>query len=269
LGAPVEFWTAAQIKQKYGRLTEMVGGGWLNVRPGEFTDDTQMMLCVAGGLIENPPDPVEAVGRRFMDWYDNKPKDIGSATRAALVAHDAGVAWDKCGGEQAEGNGCLMRTLPISFVYQESMPVWETSKKVAAMTHKATAALEACAFYNWLVAFNLLTGHRKYQNYGHQEIGLSLYPGVEPMEPTGRCLNTLHNALWAFLTTDTFEDAVVAVVNLGGDADTAGAVCGGLAGTYYGYGGIPKRWLDVLEKKDELEEAATGLLVTRNCVEQM
>ena len=85
LGAPLEFMTAEEILSKYGApVREMVGGGWLSVVPGEVTDDTQMTLAVAEGIIENPENPIPAVGRRFIDWHDSAPKDIGNTCRDAI-----------------------------------------------------------------------------------------------------------------------------------------------------------------------------------------
>ncbi len=268
LGAPVEFMSASEIKQQHGYLTEMVGGGWLHLRSGETTDDTAMMLCVARGLIESPMDPVEAIGRRFMTWYRSKPKDIGAATASALRAHDNGVEWEKAGGEEAEGNGCLMRTLPVSYVHRPTVTIWRAAGRIAAMTHKARAAMEACAYYNMLVAF-MLEGVDKGTSWMIPGTSHPVDLGSVPMEPTGRCLNTLHNAIWGFLQTSIFEDALTAVVNLGGDADTAGAVIGGLAGTYYGYESIPGRWLKALDGKDQLDEVVSGLLRVRQEVERI
>ena len=73
MGGPLEFLDANEIKMRYGQVREMIGGGWLNLKPGEVTDDTQMTLCVAEGILENPNDPVQTIGRRFIEWYGSKP----------------------------------------------------------------------------------------------------------------------------------------------------------------------------------------------------
>ena len=54
--------------------------------------------------------------------------------------------------------------------------------------------------------------------------------------------STLEAALWAFNTTESFEEGMIAAVNLGGDSDSIGAVYGQIAGAYYGFGAIPERW---------------------------
>lgn len=78
MGAPLEFMSKDEIARAHGRVTEMIGGGWLNVEPGEITDDTQMTLAVAEGIIENPDDPVKGIGNRFIEWAKSGPKDIGT-----------------------------------------------------------------------------------------------------------------------------------------------------------------------------------------------
>ncbi len=106
LGGPLEFMNAEQIKQKYGgRVTEMVGGGWLSLTPGETTDDTAMTLAVCEGIMENPTAPIEPVGRRFIEWVNTAPKDIGmTCARSVATAREniaAGMAeemaWEKAG----------------------------------------------------------------------------------------------------------------------------------------------------------------------------
>ena len=79
LGGPVEFMDPESIARKYGRVSSMIGGGWLSLAPGEITDDTQMTLCVAEGIVENPTAPIEAIGRLFIQWANSGPKDIGGA----------------------------------------------------------------------------------------------------------------------------------------------------------------------------------------------
>jgi ADP-ribosyl-[dinitrogen reductase] hydrolase len=260
LGAPVEFMTRDSIIQLYsGPLTEMVGG-WLNTNPGGITDDTEMMLCVAHGLIENPLSPRDAVGQRFMDWYHSSPMDIGNDTAAALLIYDQFQDWDRAGRPAATGNGCLMRTLPISFAYVGSAEILAKSILIAEMTHKSAIAAKCCAYYNFFVSRLLDSDRRKPSGLSNSAINLQVDEDSLSLKPTGHVFNTLYNALWAFLRTDTFEDAVVSAVNLGGDADTNGAVAGGIAGTYYGFDAIPKRWLAVLKRKVELEEVTSGLI---------
>lgn len=81
----------------------------------------------------------------------------------------------------------------------------------------------------------------------------------EELSASGYVLHTLESALWCFLNTDSYKDAVLRAVNLGLDTDTTGAVTGGLAGLYYGYNAIPDKWIDVLARKEDIEELARKL----------
>ena len=73
-------------------------------------------------------------------------------------------------------------------------------------------------------------------------------------------IHTLEAALWAFHTTDTFRDGALAVVNLGEDADSTGAVYGQIAGAYYGEAGIPAEWREKLAMRELIEQRAEQLL---------
>ncbi len=74
---------------------------------------------------------------------------------------------------------------------------------------------------------------------------------------TGYVIDTLEAAVWCLITTQSFEECLLKAVNLGDDADTTGAVAGGLAGLYYGYDAIPREWLAVLQKREWVEELCT------------
>ena len=127
LGAPLEFLNASQILERHGKpVAEMVGGGWLSVLPGEVTDDTQMTLAVAEGILrahETGADMVECVGGMFLRWYATRPRDVGQTCAMVLDALSGSderteSAWhaaarnlfDQLRGRTA-GNGALMRTV--------------------------------------------------------------------------------------------------------------------------------------------------------------
>ena len=121
LGAPAEFMSAEEIKREHGTIRRMIGGGWLNVKPGEVTDDTQMTLAVAKGICENPDSPIEAIGRHFVRWAQSGPKDIGNTCHASILTatrlandarspstrnwFDASLATHNAFGGQSAGNG--------------------------------------------------------------------------------------------------------------------------------------------------------------------
>lgn len=290
LGATLEQMTQEDILEIYGRHTEITGGGWLSLKPGEFTDDTRMTLAVAQGLITNSGDPQHEIGIKFIEWFNTKPKDIGTTTRIALCSFIETGSWSKSAAKTREllnnrvcGNGCLMRTLPITFAYLNDLPRMSLiSRQTAAMTHPDIEAELCCAFYNRFAAF-LVDGEDKRKAFdralndlkpiltspGERDLYMLLSSApflcLSGLRSSGYVIDTLIASIVAFLQFDSFEEIVVEAVNLGGDADTLGATAGGLAGTYYGFGAIPQRWLDRLQEKEILEEAVQGLSRLAGC----
>lgn len=256
LGAPLEFMTTEEILAKYGApVRDMVGGGWLSVVPGEVTDDTQMTLAVAEGIIENPENPIPAVGRRFIDWHDSAPKDIGNTCRDAIqsakrllrTGTDASEAWSCAGQEVAErsagrnaGNGALMRTIYPALYYSEDAAI-EWAIRIGAMTHRNENSDKYCKMYTQLVSNALKNGEKTL------DLIRSMAETLPEFPPTGWVVGSFCCSIHALANTTSFEDAVVHAVNLGGDADTIGAITGGLAGAIYGYSNIPARWVAHLE----------------------
>lgn len=292
LGGPAELMSAAEIQEKYGVLKEMTGGGWLNLEPGEYTDDTQMIIAVAKGILANPYSPVEEVGRAFIRWYQSRPKDIGNTTLMSFRNYLLLGNWTEAAKLTAktlnklDSNGGLMRTLPVTFGYwgnPSAMARW--SARICTMTHYSQEGVTCCIFYNLLVylAGQGKTSKREMITSALHETDrfckmLEIHPtrffwhiiqhiqkGAPAVIPRGNALDTLAASLQSFLNTDNFEDALVAAVNRGDDTDTAGTVTGGLAGAYYGYTAIPSRWLAALKKTaviDEIIEDFCRLLET-------
>lgn len=262
LGAPLEFMSAEEIRMKYaGEVREMIGGGWLNLKPGEITDDTEMTLAVAEGIAETPHNPIQTIGRRFIEWYDSNPKDIGNCCRAVITYAKANVVNDttnwfeaaqrvheKTGGQTA-GNGALMRTIYPALWYGKSG--YKTAKRIGRMTHVHKHSRIAVVAYTKAVAD--IIEHDNSVEWGKERINRHMNSVCEiidesKLRPDGYVLNSLVCALNAIRDTGSFEDALVQAVNLGGDADTIGAITGGLAGALYGAKSIPQRWLDVLDE---------------------
>ncbi|MBQ9169147.1 MAG: ADP-ribosylglycohydrolase family protein, partial [Oscillospiraceae bacterium] len=262
LGAPLEFMSADAIQKQHGRVTEMISGGWLNVEPGEVTDDTQMTMAVARGIVEDPEDPVHAIGQNFIEWFESGPKDVGGTCAAAIAEAMSRNAeteeeWKLVGAHvnlimigRTGGNGALMRTIYPAVYYAARHQRHKMTRGIAKMTHAASESTEICEIYADAVHAAVFGGHpicsipaRYYK------------PGAEP---TGYVVNTWSNVIEAILSTETFEEAVIEAVNRGGDADTIGAIAGGLAGAYYGYTSIPDRWLDALDPnlRNELDKLA-------------
>lgn len=278
LGATLEFMRRATIRREYPNgHREIVGGGPFRFPAGSWTDDTDMALAVARGIIEAPADPVGAVGRHFMAWYHGGPPDVGTTCRLALSAFDRTGSWDLVSaeverslGERAGGNGALMRTLPTALAYGHEV---EQALRIARMTHPHPESDAAVAVYHRMIDA-LLGGAAKQEAL---QAGMALAGplaerlasiGQRPeaeVSSSGYVVHTLEAAIWSFLRTNSLEECLVTAVNLGDDADTVGAVAGGLAGAAYGPAAVPRRWSVALGGRSELEQVAEGLsLVYKN-----
>ena len=289
LGATLEFMNREEIYQKYGVFRDITGGGWLNLEPGECTDDTAMTLAVAIGILDNPNNPHRAVGHHFVRWYDTNPRDIGNIIKTSIYNFKKCDSWAEASqkthikmSNRSAGNGSLMRTLPVSLAYRhDKEKMCRISAQISHMTHYDQQSAAACIFYNLLVLSALEENHDKAEmistaiteakaycstnlpplpNRFWQDIALSISLRKKQIWASGFVLDSLIAVLWAFYNSYDFESAVIEAVNLGDDADTVGAICGGLAGCFYGYSAIPDRWAEILKIKDTLEKTAHNLL---------
>lgn len=275
LGAPLEFLSREEIVNRYGEVREMLGGGWLETKPGEYTDDTQMALAIARSIVERGRVEPSDIASRFVEWFDGRPKDIGNTTVRALRLLKSGVPWDRAGqqaldelGGSAPSNGSLMRCAPIALLCRNDRAALRRSNiDVSRITHADPLACWSCVALNQAIAALLSGSDDAFQEASEvddarvsQAISESIASTRDEVKSGGYVLATLGAACWAFWNHDAFEEVVVAAVNLGGDADTVGAVAGALAGARYGASAIPGRWLNVLQGREELIELADRLL---------
>lgn len=282
LGVPVEF-----RKRGSFHVDGMTGYGTFNVPPGTWSDDTSMTLALADAL--RPEDiNLEGIADRFIQWRDNakftphgQTFDVGNATNRAIDRLSRGVSPERSGGreERDNGNGSLMRVAPLVF-YMFNKPArerFEITRKVSAITHAHPIAVTACIIFIELL--NLLSrGRSKEAAYTELKAGIAynrklLDQGAlakfdrilngdiarleeKDIKSGGYVVDTLEAAIWAFLTTENYRNAILKAVNLGDDADTVGSVTGALAGLYYGLKDIPGEWLDKLARREEIREIA-------------
>lgn len=255
LGGPLEFMSEDDIRKKHGTVREMIGGGWLNLEPGEVTDDTQMTMAVARGIVEDPVDPVPEIGKNFIQWMKSGPKDIGGACGGS-IRNALRIGGDKPTAEEwknaaeayqlqvavpVEGNGALMRTIYPAIYYHNQDIREEKVRDIAQMTHMGEMSTTICVEYANVVHAAL---------HGADPAGfINKWHYREGARPTGYVVDSWSNAIEAVLGTESFEEAVIKAVNRGGDADTIGAITGGLAGAMYGYQAIPQRWKDSLDRE--------------------
>ncbi|MFF4348992.1 ADP-ribosylglycohydrolase family protein [Streptomyces sp. NPDC001530] len=264
LGAPFEFGPEGAFTARFpapGYGGEMCGGGGWD--PGEATDDTQMAVLVGESLLEHGGLELPDIFRRFQQWAASEPKDMGLQTEAVLTSGDP---WDLAAAihyqesQRAAGNGSLMRaaTSAVCFAPHGRDATVAAARRIAALTHGDRAAWEGTALFHELVRVALqggdpLTAIPEALDAVHPDhrarYTTVLAPDWHPDQATefnGAVWPCLGSAAWALRTTDSYEDAVRAAIDLGGDTDTVAAVTGGLAGAVYGASAIPGRWTELL-----------------------
>lgn len=288
LGVPLEF----QPPGTFEPVTDMVGGGVFDLKPGEWTDDTSTALCLAQSLIEmkgfDPEDQINKYLRWHHEGYlsvNGSCFDIGNTTRKALRRYErTGEPFSGPDHERSAGNGSLMRLAPVPLFYfsNPSLAI-EFAGDSSRTTHQHPLAIDACRYAAGLIV-GAVNGEsketilsRRYSpipGYWDEnmlegeidEIACGSYKNRNPPEINGKgfVVRSLEAALWAFHNTESFEEGCLKAVNLGDDADTVGAIYGQIAGAYYGESGIPEEWLNKLAKFDFISDLADKLIETSN-----
>jgi ADP-ribosyl-[dinitrogen reductase] hydrolase len=278
LGAPAEFLTADQVVEKYGVITEMIGGGVYDVAPGEVTDAAEMMLCLGRSLADRGDFDPEDVIARLAVWLEGQPRHVSLTVRAALISYRSGTHWDVASrrafeilGGPTAGNGSLIRCAPVGLLYRGDASMRrEVSHRASTLTHFDRLAGWSCAAFNDLITAALRGELRDEvpaiaRTYDDEDKRVAAVlretpdAEVEEIVSSSFVLDTLQTALWTVLHAADLEHAVTIAVNMGNDATAVGAVTGALAGAVYGESGIPSRWLDVLAVRDDVVEIAERL----------
>ena len=266
LGATVEFMTASEIAAKYGTFQDIIGGGWLRLKPGQVTDDTEMALCIARAIIHNQGWSVTAVADNFAAWLKSRPVDCGDTCRKGIRAYLLHGRLEAPPNEWDAGNGAAMRLLPAALF---SLPDGELLKKYvleqAHITHNNPVSDAACLCLGQLIHM-ALCGAEKSRLRRHVDGLVARFPtfAFEPYRglATGYVVDTMQTVFHWFFRGKSFEECLVGTVNQGADADTTGAICGMLAGAYYGMDAIPRRWIKKIDGKvlDDVQSSALKLV---------
>ncbi|MBQ9941989.1 MAG: ADP-ribosylglycohydrolase family protein [Christensenellaceae bacterium] len=286
LGVPVEFKSRAQLDAQPVR--GMLGHGTHDQPAGTWSDDTTMALCTMEAITKD--EGTAGAMQRFCRWVQEgymtahgQLFDIGMATRKAIMLYmQVGLSPEECGGRAANenGNGSLMRILPLAYVLAQSRDkdgVMGLIHAHSCLTHAHPRSQMACGIY-CQVAARLILGsagreaveaglERARRYYGQKsefagematfaDLTLAGLQSAarEDIQSSGYVVHTLKAALWCLLHTQSYGECVLAAVNLGEDTDTTAAVAGGLAGLLYGTGGIEQEWLDTLAAREDIEE---------------
>ena len=262
LGAPLEFHPA---RPREAWATEITGGGDFKWRPGAATDDTDLTLAVLRSISARNQFSVGRLKEELLRWYESKPVDIGNTTKRSLARLHEGVPIEESGvgGQDTQTNGSLMRCAPLALLSLRDEELRPIVKLQTASTH----AHPRCVLSDWILVSalrKLLAGGTRHEAYlcalgiakedpaVHE--ALAKVPTIpwEDLATGGNVVETLTAGFWGLLRAETLEDALVQVVNRGADSDTCAAVTGALWGAHAGSSAIPARWLEKLERADEL-----------------
>jgi len=252
LGAPVEFMTRGEIRDKYGVLKEMVGGGWLRLKPGQVTDDTEMSLCLARAIAGTATWSLTGVADNLAGWLRSKPIDVGDTCRRGIRNYMLHGTMETPPNPWDGGNGAAMRNLPVGlFTLGDPSLLENYTLQQAHLTHNHPFS-DAASIYLGRLLHLALTGRSMQRMRREVAQLLAQYPtfGFDPYKglATGYVVDTMQTVFHCFFRSLSFEGCVVETVNQGGDADTTGAIAGALAGAYYGEESIPARWRKKLNK---------------------
>lgn len=265
LGATVEFMTPREITARHGGpLQEIVGGGWLNLKAGQVTDDTTMSLALGEGLLaarhRGPSFDTREIAESFVRWWRGKPVDCGNTCRRGVMRYLGDGSLEGPLNEGDGGNGALMRNLPAALVTLGRPEALRTlSLAQARITHHHPLSDAATLAFGEMVHVLLSQPEPQLAVPACRAIAdrlVAAHP-VFRFEPykgqaTGYVVDTVQTVLHHFFRTSDFEQAVIGAVNEGADADTNGALVGMLAGALCGAQALPRRWLNKLDRSVRL-----------------
>lgn len=295
IGVPVEFKSREYLKSR--PVLGLSGYGTHNQKLGTWSDDTSLSLCLADSL--NHGLDYDDIMNRFSLWLSRgeytasgEVFDVGISTKKAIKCYQSGGAPLSCGGsnENDNGNGSLMRILPLLFYlqalygidFQENDEAFEIIHNVSSLTHAHNRSRIGCGIYLSVAAmllgnmdlksaidlgiYKALDYYGRYKDYKNE---LKHYSRLSDnsffslteseIKSSGYVVDTLEAAIWCLGNSSTYQECVLKAVNLGNDTDTVAAVAGGFAGLYYGYDCIPKNWIEQIVNLDYVEEIANRL----------
>ena len=277
LGVPVEF-VPRKVLQEFP-VEDFVGGGKHNVPTGFWSDDSSTMLCLIETFNEAGLD-FELYCKKLLDWLYNgymtpngKPFGLGRTTIFGLNKVKKGVSFLHSGetSEQSNGNGSLMRILPLVFILQDDEYKFKIVEICSGITHAHQISKIACAIYVEYFQQLIKTNHKIIAYENMQKIITDYYKDnqfisafddilkgkiyekpVDELSGLGYVVSTLETVLHCFINGKSYRDCVLKAINIGNDTDTNAAITGALAGYYYQ--NIPEIWIKKLIKLNEIQQ---------------
>ncbi len=258
LGSPVQF----SSKDLHQEIIEMLPCEIFNTPAGYWTDDSSLAFCIAESYVRCQGYDLADIANNFVRWhtdgfYSSLPYafDEGAATGRAIenIRHTGQL---KNGDESTQGNGSIMRLAP-AFMMNYGRDNNDILFEISDLTHNSGFVREIVA-----QMAEILDCHCR----GQKTSLRSIYHTRAQVDNSGWAYSTLQAALWAFENSRNFADGMLAAVNLGGDADTIGAVYGQIAGAYYGFGAIPERWLSKIKDRAKIQRLIEDFLQTKQAL---
>ena len=289
MGVPVEF--CIREKLLAHPVTKMIGYGSHDVPAGTWSDDTSMEIATMDSMInQGGRINCEDIMMNFYYWLKDAKYtpygevfDAGRTCIKSIINFSKGYDISECGqkDEYSNGNGSLMRILPIAYYcYYNKLKeeeIFEVVKNVSSLTHAHEISVLGCYIYvNYII--KLLEGKDKFESYNliklidysmFTEESLEVYKrvlkeniekySIDEIKSSGYVVDTLEASFWILLNASSFKEAIIGAINLGNDTDTIAAITGSMAGILYGYNSIPQEWLDKLAKRDYIEDLCDKL----------
>lgn len=285
MGVPNEFCLREKLIEN--PITEMIGYGSHDVPKGSWSDDTSLTLATMDSVIDTKMIDTEDMASKFLEWLKeakytptNNVFDVGGTTFKSLARFEAHLRpASECGGEgdMDNGNGSLMRMLPIAYyIYYKNLSeekIFELVKKVSGITHKHETSIMGCFIYvifaNELLnkktkeeAYNKIKSIEYYKYFSEETIekyerilkGHIATLDLDRISSSGYIVHSLEAIIWVIFNTYTFNSAIIGAINLGNDTDTIGACVGGLAGIIYSLKDMNPRWEKDLIKYEYIKE---------------
>ena len=286
LGLGTEFMSKTEVREKYPdglkEYSQIIRDYHrAKFQPGSWSDDTDMMLCIANAIIEDKGINLHTIARNFKQWvYAPETRGVGQTILKVLSIAEyvekphqvAELIWRMTRTKNA-ANGSVMRTAIIGLKKEN---VAQTAEDVCKLTHFDPRCVGSCVIVSEIINHliwhdeqlsysQIMTIGNKYDKSIAEYIDKAYYNGIESLEldepsSIGYTLKALGSALWCLFHANDFEEGLLRVVNEGGDADTNAAVACAMLGAKFGYTSIPQKYTDGLTRKNDLMRITNYLM---------